>query len=460
MRKSTPTALLLLGLLSSAYTQTLKVEGTIEINGTPQKVTGTLQLSPLPTPTPPSDTVITQAPGLVKRLKAGNLSLADGQGVAVWNDLAGVSDAVQPNIPLQPQFKGVCANSKPCVRFDGADDRLQFAAISDLRTVYLVIKHDSGTDSLYGPVLGHATSYDFIGRWGSDLIGYQYAGAGVRSSQAWMNGKPVPWHGLYKPATPRVISIVTGSPTSVDRLGNDRGFYTWKGDYYEVILYNQPHTDSQRQAIENYLIAYYNTQTTGPQVIAIGNSITEEYNSTDGQTYPAQLLGMLPGWDVVNLGIGGQTTLQIAARSTETDLLFDSTRSKNVLVFLEGTNHLGSGASSQEAYNAIRDYCLARKAAGFKVVVVTIPPRSDLAVGGQGGAGQLLFEEKRTWVNTQIRLNWATFADALADLALDPDMGPNGASQNTAYYSDGVHPINLGMTRIATLVKGAISAIP
>jgi hypothetical protein len=62
-------------------------------------------------------------------------------------------------------------------------------------------------------------------------------------------------------------------------------------------------------------------------------------------------------------------------------------------------------------YTRYLQWCADWRAAGFKVVACTVLPRNN------GGlyAG---FEADRQTVNAQIRANWASFADALADMGL------------------------------------------
>jgi hypothetical protein len=93
----------------------------------------------------------------------------------------------------------------------------------------------------------------------------------------------------------------------------------------------------------------------------------------------------------------------------------------------------------------------ARRAAGWKVVILTILPRTQTGCPAN-------METYRTSVNTSIRNNWATFANALADVGADATIGVAGASNNATYYdADKVHPIAAGHLIIKGLVNMAVS---
>lgn len=122
---------------------------------------------------------------------------------------------------------------------------------------------------------------------------------------------------------------------------------------------------------------------------------------------------------------------------------------RNVITVFEVTNALYFGATATTAYNDLVTYCQAAQRRGFKVVVLTVLPRSDAGTPGS-------FETDRQTVNTNLRANWTTFADALADVAADSRIGDAGDETNTTYYADRVHPTTTGGGIIAQIVYDAI----
>lgn len=116
----------------------------------------------------------------------------------------------------------------------------------------------------------------------------------------------------------------------------------------------------------------------------------------------------------------------------------------NIVIVLEGTNDLGMLQDATAVYDNLVAYCNARRAAGFKVVIGTIPP-SVFFNGVQ--------ETRRQTVNTNLRANWATFADALADFAADSRLSNN---LNSTYYTDGTHWTQAGCQAAAEIVAMAL----
>lgn len=198
-----------------------------------------------------------------------------------------------------------------------------------------------------------------------------------------------------------------------------------------------------------------------PNIVFEGDSITTGAASAGPastavlhiENYPRLASDGIAGATVTNVAVGGQTVLAMsAAAATQVDPLINTGR-LNIVAFLGGTNDIYNGAATPAtAYNRVVAYCTARRAAGWKVVVGTILPRDPAAAG----AG---FEADRQTLNTSIRTNWATFADAIADIGADPTIGAAGAQTNTAYYADLHHPTTLGYEIIATYYRTAFKAL-
>lgn len=204
------------------------------------------------------------------------------------------------------------------------------------------------------------------------------------------------------------------------------------------------------------------TPTENPSQIRIvcdGNSMTYGTGTTTLlKAYPKQLIRSIN--DIVNyeaahnIGIAGQTTPQIiTAYPNRAALCFDTSKSKNIYVPWECTNDLFFGASAATAYSNYVTLCGLARDTGYKVVAVTVLPRSNSGTPGT-------FEADRQTVNTNIRNNWASFADALADVAANTTIGDAGDETNATYYSDLVHMTDAGYLIVADIIKTAILTIP
>ena len=193
---------------------------------------------------------------------------------------------------------------------------------------------------------------------------------------------------------------------------------------------------------------------TAPLIVFVGSSTTIGFGIPPTDNYPAQTIALLAPakYDAVNLGVNGRpasTMISLAAKNI--DPLYAASRSKNVVVMWGGGNDLDQGASAEEAYANIVTFCQARRSVGFKVVVLTLLPRTGYVREGTD------YEANRGVINTSIRKNLASFADALADIGANPIIGAAGAQANLDYYQpDGTHPTRKGYSIVAGIVKDAI----
>ena len=148
---------------------------------------------------------------------------------------------------------------------------------------------------------------------------------------------------------------------------------------------------------------------------------------------------------VVNMATAGEGLAEIVNEAaTEIDPNYDSRKATNILSLWAGTNDLASGTTGSSCYTLLHDYCLARQAVGFKVIVFTTMPRAN--------AGLIAgFEAERQIYNGLIQANWSTFADALVDVTTDSRL--SDATDLTYFNSDGIHPTAAGDAVIWGLIK-------
>jgi lysophospholipase L1-like esterase len=195
-----------------------------------------------------------------------------------------------------------------------------------------------------------------------------------------------------------------------------------------------------------------------PVIVFDGDSLTNgtgslPYNNfPNSNDYPSQVVaGLDPKGSYYNVGVGGETVAQMiinAPTVVDTKL---AAGANNIVCFAGGTNDLQGTDSASTTYSRIVTYCQARQAAGWKVIVSTITPRSDAGTPAD-------FDMQRQSLNTSIRSNWATFANGLADIGGDATMGISGDEANTQYYNgDLVHHSPNGYAVRASYVLAALS---
>lgn len=218
----------------------------------------------------------------------------------------------------------------------------------------------------------------------------------------------------------------------------------------ECIVCDSTLTASQKNLIRVYLNRKHGF-TTRNLLICDGNSLTSGTGSTGGLDYVTQLQTLLGGSSVyrkVNKGVAAQTTQQMSAdAATDIDPNRDNW-ARPILVAWEVGNDIFnnslSGAAAEANFNT---YCTNRRAAGFKVVAVTVPAR----VAGPPAANIAA-------ANTLIRANWTGYADALADVAADARL--TDYTNLTYYDPDQTHLNNTGYGVVAGIVKTAVLSIP
>ena len=114
-------------------------------------------------------------------------------------------------------------NGYQVVTLDGADDHLDFNRISNVRTVFLVVKHNTGSQNA-AAVLGDASSYDFIGG-GNDgapthLFDSNFSSSYIQNGQLYQNGTSVLPLQALRPTSYTIFSLVTSGNVAVSNVAN------------------------------------------------------------------------------------------------------------------------------------------------------------------------------------------------------------------------------------------------
>lgn len=174
-----------------------------------------------------------------------------------------------------------------------------------------------------------------------------------------------------------------------------------------------------------------------------GDSITDGYGVSP--TYPDNLAAMT-GTSVINLGVSGRTLTEMTETFDSRGVAdFHDARTNGTLVILGGINDILHDAKTtpETLRHLLREYCRKARVAGFRVIVVTLLPVRGLPPQR---------EAIRIAHNDWIRTNWPTFADALADAELAPELSVPSDRQ---FYSDGLHLTAGGLRVLAGVIKNA-----
>lgn len=228
------------------------------------------------------------------------------------------------------------------------------------------------------------------------------------------------------------------------------------GGWRRILLYNRALTFTEMRQLITYLGANYGVATPAPrqQIDFDGDSmVSSQLGTTGGLSFPDRVLLAQPAIARAFIpSITGQTIIQMAAdAATQVDLLYDPTLPRNVLFVWAGTNDLTNVPSNPTAaFNNLKAYGVARRAVGWKVIVLTCLPRENSAQ----------YETDRQAFNASIRAD-TSFYDALVDIGADATIGVAGAQNNTTYFQTSkIHLTSAGYAIVATLAIAALATIP
>lgn len=218
--------------------------------------------------------------GLALWLTAEAAVVENGDVTRIKDRSGNHNDAVLENDPqIRPGNPIVVKHEtgrQPVLRFNGAFAGYEFNAITNARTVFMVVsKHPSAFKTFNERfVLGGRKKADVdfhVGcHWTDTIIELGM----FKHGKVWFNGFPCdPALSEFAPKL-SVIAFVAGKDTVAEQLARDRDFKdrSWHGDIGEIIIYTTPLADADRQAVESQLLKKYNI-TAFPPVVVTRDSV-------------------------------------------------------------------------------------------------------------------------------------------------------------------------------------------
>jgi lysophospholipase L1-like esterase len=328
--------------------------------------------------------------------------------------------------------------------------------------------YNSGGKSVNSPNLNFAagTLHRLIGRWSATAIDLNYDGTNATqvatgtTLTGFQSLMPGAYHSGVQQASgyvgPVVVSPTRKSDAWVTAITADSGAafsdparlfrdFMSVGDIImplgnDSVAYTKVVGFSPFDLIERVLVCE-------------GDSLTAGNHNVVGERYPDIMAASLgTSWGVFNVGAGSQTiTTMITDAAAQVDARFDNGYLSNIVVIWAGINDIVAGESAADLHAEIQTYCAARRAVGWKVVVCTVTPAANCPDAK---------ETVRTDLNTLLRANYETYADALADIGGDADLGDWADRLNTTYYqADATHFTLAGNTKVASIIQTAIESI-
>ena len=392
----------------------------------------------------------------------------DGGGlISQLNDKSVTADHATAAGALRPTYVANQINGLGVLRFAGGQalTNTEVSLTTDF-TVITVSYQTSAMQSLIGTavnkcLLANGSSFDYRGNTPD----------GVYNGNMYFNvALAYPGNETYSFNTLRRTSGVTHYFHRKERSGYNKtadpsilalkdigGFTSWyfTKDIVEIIIYNAGLSDTNLAKVHQYLETKYNLLSSvlrPNRITFMGDSMTAMSTS---RTLIYNYLNTANNWSKSRYGSGGLTATSAYAQTQCKALTKQHTTApvvgNDIVLVWIGTNDIQSGRTPAQTEADIAALCGYFKTDGFKVVVATILPR---AVSGSWT------EQERLDTNILIRANWATYADALADIGNDALMGQTGDETNLTYFADGVHPTVAGHTHLSnTYFIPAINSI-
>lgn len=228
------------------------------------------------------------------------------------------------------------------------------------------------------------------------------------------------------------------------QLGGDVTFGYYQGTIHYALFYSTALTQQQivqiYEAVRDKLrargvnIAPPQPTTSTPNVLAaVGDSLT----SGAGGTSYVPSLTPTDTFTTYNLGVHAKTAQQLAFSAPSIQTLYLPQAKRNVVLLWAGTNDVCAfGRTSEQTITDLRAISDRLRAQGWKVVLATMISRSGC-------------DAVKNTLNGLIRAQWKQFADDLADVASNANIGADGAFANGTYFTDGIHLTAAGASIVA-----------
>jgi len=185
-------------------------------------------------------------------------AINDGDPVGYWKDKSGNSrNFIQSTAANRPSLKTSIQNSKNIIRFDGSNDFIQpsgYAVGPQPVTVFTVFKtNGTGYHNIYDTAGSNPMMWiDGSGQIEFDVSGYRSSSVlNTATLVSYVNassGGIITINGVTA-TSPYNVALSSGSTTFFNRSGGQ----TYKGDFYEMLIYNSALNTAQRQQVEQYL---------------------------------------------------------------------------------------------------------------------------------------------------------------------------------------------------------------
>lgn len=190
-------------------------------------------------------------------LAADSLVEVNGNIVNTWGNVVDTENLAEANSPTAPLWVTDIPklNGKNAVRIPAVNTWMDFGEFSQIRSIVMLIKHESGSQPNFPTIFGHPTATDFVGDSGEPLFRAITASPALINGTGRVNGMQTAVNTISKPAEYSILSFVPTDTLLAQYLSKDRNFGDrgWLGDYVEVLFFDNFLTPAELEQMEQYL---------------------------------------------------------------------------------------------------------------------------------------------------------------------------------------------------------------
>ncbi|MFM9983630.1 MAG: PKD domain-containing protein [Flavobacteriales bacterium] len=215
----------------------------------------------------------TDLAGLELWVKADTGITLNGNFVAQWDDQSGNNRHCTSDFDvIRPTLLDDAINGLPSVSFDGVEDFLQFPEITNLRTVFWVLRENPGsTGTVSRPLLGWSGGLTYLRGPNKEFWYPAFSDPAVFNGQTRLNFEDIDGPTTVVPTEFCITSLVTTGPLSASHLTMELNIFgrTWWGEMAEVLIYSNPLSAEEILQVENYLATKYSPPFTAMEDIEV-----------------------------------------------------------------------------------------------------------------------------------------------------------------------------------------------
>jgi len=200
--------------------------------------------------------------GCLMWMDATTLGLADGAHVATWYDnSSNVNNWTQSTDQRRPIYTASVINGMPGLQFTGSSDMFFAAAMTTMRTAFLVGNSNGGS---YQTCFGQAAAYLWHPGQGTTWLDNGFSSANLINGTIRHNGVSMGSPGnTNRPTSATIASFHTTGNVSADQFSQDRTIWRrWIGYFSEILVYDSALSNENINLLLTYLSEKYGISVT------------------------------------------------------------------------------------------------------------------------------------------------------------------------------------------------------